>query len=234
MNETKKMLLVDPSALSRLQTPAPATQTFSGLDEAMSGVLNMSALSDRDKWRMYEQTLQKYLFKMGETRKPLELPLQADGPELVNSYDLSARIASEVPAKFTRKALALYGFMRTLPRVSWDAVGLVRLDNRPVPGSNLVDLVADLMRHRNNSQPPGIAQLLPILKEGNVSRELIGNGQRWQQIQAIGQHGGAGWDMDDEGEREALVGPMSRGVSKKLRAPQRTVLFPGWERLHLS
>lgn len=221
MNDTKKLLLIDPQSLSRLQTPAPATHSVSDLDQSMQGILGMPNLSDHDKWTMYNQQLQKYLFRLDETRKPLEIPLTSAGKaESVKPEKASVktRVVQALPTKYSVKAGALYNFLLDSDHLGWDERGKMTLDGQPIVGANLVDVIGDCMRGLKDASPSW--DVLRELKRMHVPRELVPNKGRWDQIQKLPQEGSG-----------------NVGVVPKRRAPPRqsypTRRVERWERIRL-
>lgn len=228
MNATKKLLLVDPQSLSRLQAPAPASQSQHDLDQAMQGILSMTGISDRDKWTLYNQQLQKYLFRLEESRKPLELPIveqHSDTNTKTPSLkpDLKDRIANEIPRTYTQKATALYTLLDNSPRIHWDSVGRISIDDSLISDSNLIDLIGDLQRDRKSVEKPrGLNPFLSLIKELNVPHELIGNNKRWQHIQS-GSGVGGGAAPGVEPSLGAKIGEAWGPIMKNLK----------WERILL-
>lgn len=219
MNQTKKLLLVDSDALHRLQTPAPASSSYNDLDQAMQNILAMNGVSDREKWGMYNQQLLRFLTKVEDSRKPLELPItdvrpsdKAEGPSSTPKINLLQRVENEIPPKYRQKSRALYHFLHSLDNLSWDSLGRISINGTLYDGSNLIDIIGDLMRARQHSEPVAIAPVLGLLKTANVARELIGNKRRWEAIQ---EGGGGG----------ATVGQQQQ------QKPQHKVLK--WERFRL-
>ena len=45
--------------------------------------------------------------------------------------------------------------------------------------SNIIDLVNDVIRHRNGSEPTGWQALAEGLKDMNIPKDVIGNRERW-------------------------------------------------------
>lgn len=76
MENAKKMILIEPEAIERLKKDNANTtvNNLSQLDEEMSKVLK-TKLDDREKWSLYQQTLQRYLYFIAKDRKPIEIPL---------------------------------------------------------------------------------------------------------------------------------------------------------------
>ncbi|CAH2084390.1 unnamed protein product [Euphydryas editha] len=75
MENTKKMLLIEPSLIERLkQEEKLPEESLSRLDREMSKIMK-SKLDDREKWALYLQTLQRYLHICQEKKLPLKIPI---------------------------------------------------------------------------------------------------------------------------------------------------------------
>lgn len=70
------MILIEPEVMEKLKKDNTNTSvnSLSHLDEEMNKVLK-TKLEDREKWSLYLQTLQRYLYFIGKDRKPIEIPL---------------------------------------------------------------------------------------------------------------------------------------------------------------
>lgn len=71
----KKMILVDPRLLESTRQylpPEPVSDSLRDLDSRMQQIMEMEDLEPRDKARVYQQTLQRYLGRLEQYRqKPL-------------------------------------------------------------------------------------------------------------------------------------------------------------------
>jgi wyosine [tRNA(Phe)-imidazoG37] synthetase (radical SAM superfamily) len=77
MNFAKKMLLVPPETLERLKQASVLSQTIDSLNDEMQSVLN-KPINDNDKWREYEQLLQRYKTGVSNSKGPMALTLLTD------------------------------------------------------------------------------------------------------------------------------------------------------------
>ncbi|CAD6234041.1 GSCOCG00012360001-RA-CDS, partial [Cotesia congregata] len=64
-------------------------------------------------------------------------------------------------------------------RLQWDDKGSVTLDNRKIPGANIVDLINDAVRHRKTVKVTGRNFFASFLQEINTPREFVGNSSLW-------------------------------------------------------
>lgn len=165
----QRMLLVSPDAIQRIH----GDQTdMKALDTEMSAILK-SKLSDNEKWTKYNQVLQRYLHFASESRKPIELPI--DGKP-----SFKERLMKTVPQLYKRKALALYDILENSGVVSWNDRGVVSLHGNEIKGSHLEELINDVIRYRKTSNPIGWQAFAQIINELNLSKEVVGNTQRYQ------------------------------------------------------
>ena len=50
---------------------------------------------------------------------------------------------------------------------------------KSIPGSNIIDLVNDVIRHRKGSEPTGWQAFAEGLRDMNIPQDVIGNRERW-------------------------------------------------------
>lgn len=179
--------------LNDTPTLSPQSQ-MNSLDGEMQSILNKKYAEDSEKWKMYSDTLQRYLHFASETRKPLsiEIDSKTDNTALIRDEAVRAQLAASVPKTYKSHSLRIYDYLcQSHSTVTWDASGTLSINNTVVPQSNLVDSISDLTRSRKNFAPPGTDALCQALAQMNVPLELIGNTDRRQLIQKLkGQRGG--------------------------------------------
>uniref|UniRef100_A0A6V7KD83 Uncharacterized protein n=1 Tax=Bracon brevicornis TaxID=1563983 RepID=A0A6V7KD83_9HYME len=155
-----------------VQTPGDVT---SRLDEEMSNILS-SRRDPSEKWKLYQDTLRRYLFFSG--KKEEEEKPQINTPEQ-GSYNTDL-ILSAVPKKYKHQAASLVSHLNTTGgRIRWDPSGVVELDGRRLPGSNIVDLVNDALRHRKTVKASGRTEFARFLQEINTPRGFVGKKSFW-------------------------------------------------------
>lgn len=192
MDSAKKMILMDQNALERLKAPlTPSLDRAVSLDNEMGSILKQQDLSDRDKWTAYNQLLQRYLFKTQQAREPVKLSIQDEdapvatpGIATPNDDPVREQLIQVVPKAYQKKADQLYRLLkRNHNAINWGDNGEVRMEGRRYQGSNIVDLIGDVIRYRKNFQPVHYAAFAALLSELNVPQDLIGNTSRWNLIQ---------------------------------------------------
>ena len=88
-------------------------------------------------------------------------------------------VIDSVPSTMKRKAQLLVSLLNNNPNVSWKVDGTVKRYGKSIPGSNIIDLVKDVIRHRKGSQPTGWQALAEGLRDMNIPQDVIGNRERW-------------------------------------------------------
>jgi len=194
MEHCKKLVLMSHDAVAKL-TEKPTLRTtsdvMSDLDTAMDKIMKQKA-EDSEKWKMYEQTLQRYLHFAGEQRKPIEFSSPA--PEIGEvktekeeeiSRDLSSKdkdllhqLELLMPVKLRGNGSALFHFVAS-PRhrsvISWDVNGQVAISGKIIGGSSIIDLISDASRPRQAAIAYGWSEFAAILKKINAPHELVQN-----------------------------------------------------------
>lgn len=188
MEHAKKMIIVSPDVLQRIQNAQPSSSpsspvskvagdTVSELDREMSRLLNNKDLGDKDKWEQYQQVLQRYLHFATQNRKPIQLPIvEMD----VNDGSINMLGNEQIVETFTKNYKKdASNFLKALngktDLIRWDDEGVVYIHNEKIPHSNIIDLLHDVIRLRKSIQPPGWEQLMQILKEINIPIEFVTN-----------------------------------------------------------
>ncbi|KAK3909959.1 Putative uncharacterized transposon-derived protein [Frankliniella fusca] len=165
MEHCKKLVLVPHETVAKLQEKNPVERTpevvMNDLDREMQHILKQKA-EDREKWKLYEQALQKYLYFVNERKKPIELYV----PDLGSSNHettLKQKLLSITPRKFQESAAYLLDHLSTQEAkkfISWDENGRTLVGNQTLP--SIIDLVSDAVRTRDSPKinNPKVDQVL--------------------------------------------------------------------------
>ncbi|KAG7312615.1 hypothetical protein JYU34_000932 [Plutella xylostella] len=198
MDNTKKLLLVEPEFLEKIKQSDKPETTLTRLDDEMNKILN-SKVDDREKWTLYLQTLQRYLHFTEEERQPLitmknnltenseeniattvtkSEPLKQDVSNI--NYPLSAYTPSHllklIPKTYLKKGeLLLENILQNKDRVNWNDRGEVTINNQPILHSNIVDLINDVLRPLKRAKPRGWEVFSSLLHDIKVPLYCIGN-----------------------------------------------------------
>ena len=175
----KIMQLVDPKMLQQ-QVPAPVNplhRSIATLDQDMQAILQRTNLSDEEKVRQYNQVLQRSLEYHDHLRAPSPAP-----PATTTLKDIEEEVLAVVPKQsmMKRKAQALLERIKRQPDMGWTERGELVFEGEVIKGSNIVDLVNDVLRNRKSfDHPHGWRQFARALRQSNVPRDLVGNRRLW-------------------------------------------------------
>lgn len=201
MEHAKKMVLVPQENVQRMMTPSismtKSSQILSDLDREMEKILRTPMKTDDEKWTLYKQCLHRFFHFSGVERSPLVFPIASDVEKNTdvgqgeNERDidtenkgveveipLHTEIVSSIPKKLRKKGELLIARLLSSGKVNWSVDGTVTIKGGVIPGSNITDLVGDVMRARKNVNPKGIDSFMALLSEINMPKEFIGNPKR--------------------------------------------------------
>ena len=81
--------------------------------------------------------------------------------------------------RFLIFALILNTLLKNNPNVSLEDDDTVKLYGKSIPGSNTIDLVNAVIRHRKGSDPTGWQAFTEGLRDMHIPQDVIGNMERW-------------------------------------------------------
>ena len=182
MSHVRKMALVDPRLLETLRTPTqtPVDTTLRDLDAEMTSILDKSDVDVSEKVRLYNQALLRYN-DMAKDRaaKPTPVVVVKENEPIV-ATDVMADVVTTLPKTLQEKGSQLVSRLKT---TKWNDRGELLHEGVAIPGSNIVDLVHDLLRKRKTSDPIGWQQFANQMHAANIPMELVGNVARRQHIE---------------------------------------------------
>lgn len=155
--------------------PSPQVTHTAELQTKMKDVLEDPQLSESEKMMQYGQTLHQFQgshqkAKVGSSPSPSSTPVIPPSDKIMDS----------VPANLRRKAKLMLQFIEQHPKMSWNDQGELMYAGRRIAGSNMIDLVNDMLRARKTvSSPRGWETFAQGLAEANVPQEAVGNKARW-------------------------------------------------------
>ena len=175
------MQLIDPKMLQQVTTPIqqvtapihPIHRSMSTLDRDMQNILQRTDLPVEEKVRQYNQILQRYL----EYQDHLRIPTAP--PPMTISKDIEQEVLSTIPKTMRRKAENLLERVKRQSNLGWNERGELLFNGEVIQGTNIVDLVNDMVRQRKSFQPRGWREFARALRQDNVPQDLIGNKERW-------------------------------------------------------
>lgn len=201
MEHTKKMMLVPPEFFNRMNEPKQMVQPtisansqsmitqmpytkspMNDLDSEMNHILNKTNLDDREKWSQYYQILQRYFHQNKIQRQPVQLDIEETA--IIPSTIPVNEIIEAYPASIQKNAERLLNWIkRSNTNITWDDQGTVRINGITLNGSNITDIIGDLVRYRKTAiSPTGIDTFMEALRVMNIPDELIGNRTRARQM----------------------------------------------------
>ena len=172
MNHVKKMILVPHESVARLNDPTPSTShtQMSALDTEMNYILRKQYADDSEKWKKYNEALQRFLHFSKESQKPVSIEIESilgekkdTGDPNLNSV-IRQRLASVLPRTYKDQAVKIHDYLAVdgTP-ITWDSNGVISIKGTAIPHSNIIDLISDLTRNRKNFEPQGMSQFIQTL-----------------------------------------------------------------------
>ena len=172
----KIMNLVDSKMVERMQAPVnPLHRTLNSLDSNMQSILQRVDMSDEEKVQAYNQILQRFL----EYKRTEEGSTKPSIVQTNPAFDVEKDVLRTIPMTMKRKAAALMERMKDDPDVAWNDRGEFVYKGNVIVGSNMVDLVNDMMRQRKGFEPRGRFEFARALRHTNVPQDLVGNRGMW-------------------------------------------------------
>ena len=173
MEYARKMALVDPQLLASLRPPTDTTdKVLRGVDNEMRVVLDRTNLDEGDKVKLYNQILLRYN-SMADIRlkQPTRVVVIKDDGSVKDNETAAAAaaaatavnvaasglefdIADSVPKSMKTKVLRLVDRLRNDPAIQWNDRGELIHEGVALAGSNIEDLVHDILRKRKTSVDP--------------------------------------------------------------------------------
>jgi hypothetical protein len=196
----RKMALIDVKTLENLQqrqqpppqdhvavTPGEEARTrLSSLDSQLKEVLERNDLSNDEKMNLYTTILDRFI---GIRKKVFDAPMKVhveSTPETRKELERTEKFPKEVekvsidtvPITYKNRARALINRIKDIDNISIGDNGELSIDGDVVHGSNIADLVNDVIRRRKDFNPSGWRDFATLLAQSNVPETLIGNSDR--------------------------------------------------------
>ena len=177
------------------QNISPETKNLVRLDNQMEDILQDTLQPADEKARQYTQYLQRYLTMYDKSNSPkfskdiLEKPAVENYQKELSSTDetkdknettnIEKEELESVPTTYKGRAQSLMRKLKSHPnKISWNDRGELITDGQVVPGTNLVDLVNDIVRPRKNFSPRGYEEFVQGLAKINTPEDLVRNDAR--------------------------------------------------------
>ena len=155
--------------------PNPNVSATASLQRDLSSVMVNEDLSEAEKSQLYGQTLHKFKTAHQKALKETSFFPQSDP----SSSKINQLVIDSVPSTMKRKDQLLVSLLKNNQIVSWKDDGTVKLYGKSIPGSNIIDLVNDVIRHCKGSEPTGRQAFAEGLRDMKIPQDVIGNRERW-------------------------------------------------------
>ena len=183
------------------QMVPPSVVQMSDLDSQMHTIINDSSLSSEGKLAEYQQLFRRYnIIRDKEFNKPLqdEMKQQAEPKQATWPTNI---ILNSLPKTLTNKASLLLDHIRTYPeKFQLSDKNELVIDGQKLDGSNITDLVHEVVRNRTARGIAGAEIFAKGLSETNVPIEALADRNRLDllQTQASPRNEG-GWGTPGSG-----------------------------------
>lgn len=260
------MIVVPQEVFERLQSPSSQQQqqqqqhtsstkkrtAYKSLDQEMEEIMSDKRLDDIEKWKMYNQVLQRFLNTASVNRQPITLPI-VDRSFDSDDYDTNStkkqqhqqqqyRIypgqIEEIVETFTKTYKPdVRNLLRFITRdgslIRWDDNFKVTIgDGEPIPNSNLVDLLHSIVRLRSSgsSIPPGWDRMIDAMKQMNVPKAYIRNAKALERLTSVGgdiaSDGATNSSVSDEDEEGSVAQSLLKDNKRGRRDRRRRTPMP--------
>ena len=193
MNHARKMVLVPEQTLERLQqkryvSTTPLTDRLMNLDQDIQENLTSDGMTDEEKVRNHIQSLQNYLTYYNKRKtepltvhfQPKEKRTQSEPENVSEEKEKEDHVEQEIlrslPKTLKQRGQLLIKKIKENPDVmKWDSRGQLVIQDQPVSGSHVVDLVSDFLRARKGFEPVGWQTFAQGLAKMNTPEDLVRN-----------------------------------------------------------
>ena len=154
------------------------------LDKKMESILEREDMSTDERLKLYDQSFTRCLNVHDDYRpRHMVSKVSISPPAVIETETKDAieeEILESVPQTMKTKAELLVRKMKADPYIAWSEKGELKYKGETVRGSNVVDLVNDVLRKRKYFNPQGWETFGEALREANVPQDLIGHEDRWK------------------------------------------------------
>ena len=196
MDRARKMVVIPQDTFERLQNTESIAQNSSNetestvqtpsdklsrLDAEMADILQSKKFSsEQEKCNNYLQVLRRYLFFRDGERSVYRDSGKDAGESDTSTLPLTEEnIIENVPKSYRHKVRLLLNFWRTYEpdRLKWDNTGRVIIDGKTIVGSNIIDLLTDIMKkpRTDDEVPAGRYPFAMFIGRSETPVKLIGN-----------------------------------------------------------
>lgn len=174
-----------------VQKSTPELDAVVRVDREMEKILNNKELPLEQKVAMYNAALREYSAFRQQVHDlaPEHTYITASVPSPADSTDASVKqqpsadpaFVSSLPKSYQSKARKVVDYIQKSGRVAWNDRNEMVLDGKPVPNSNISDLVYDTVANNKSSNPQGWEAFTDVLRDIGVPEHLRANKRRKQE-----------------------------------------------------
>lgn len=206
MDHTRKMVLIPEQILNDLKRKqsasySPVKNEIYNLESEMEDVMKRTELSAAERLQLFSELQGRYLKLV---KKPDPTPVTIVQPPSALTPDVSHKpsmtvengdhieqmIVNSAPARLKSKAQAIVEILKRNPQIlSWNDAGQMVYNNKVYEGSNITDLVNDLLVVRKKYKPIGLESFLEGLKRINLPLTNVSNNSRRVAIEQLNTQG---------------------------------------------
>jgi hypothetical protein len=196
---SRKMVLVPEVVLNELKGKLPKPPEFQstiGLRSDLDDIQHREDLSPEGKVALYGHQLHRYREYLQQTRQPGKPvtpapakppaagvpttpptpPVAVPAPVAGAAPDLEQQILESVNKPGQKKAHNLLKHSKNSKVLTWTPEGEISYRGRPIPYSNIVDLMTEAQRQKplkHRELPPGFDEFAQALKDTNTAKTLV-------------------------------------------------------------
>lgn len=168
-----------------VQQPLPTTlyepkiEQLSSVEKNLTEILN-SSMDIHEKRIKYQEILQKLidLKERYNTTKPIN-----EVAEFETVKDFKNILETSLPMSVKNKGMALYNTLKG--QINWDNDGQIVINGDPIVGSNIIDLISDLVRNWRRNPITGWPIIKQKLRTINFPKSLILNQDRLADLENV-------------------------------------------------
>ena len=182
------MILVDPDivGVNKPTIPDPLADSVKSLDSKLNTIIDSAKTFDHNTLLEYHQTLLKYLNRIDQMKQRYDPPSKITPPSSGDSNlkieQFERRVIDSLPPSLQKRGRLLIDHIKDATDISWNTRGELIKRGEVIGGSNISDMVHELLRARRSSnEPRGWGEFTTSLKASNIPNDLIGNKIKWEE-----------------------------------------------------
>lgn len=227
----KRVALIPEELISSYQLQKPESKVVQEID----ALLEQSKLPDDMKVKLLGQLVNRYHRIVHAPVEPVKVSVTTDNeasspkateneepPEIHEGDAIMRDIMLSTPQRYSKFVPMIAEKLKSR-HFSWNDLGELTLDNKPIRGSKVVDLFSYLMRNlKVADEPPHVDVFLRAIKEINIPRTWIANKKVLQKLNDTSNSGDFYLKLNKKIKKRRT----SFNVSRKLKKFKPWVDYP--------